>query len=88
VSADVFCSCGHRFDAREDQVGGIVNCPRCGHAVEVPGLRDPLWRLIQLSAVVIWAVGAVFAYRHFGWSAAILVTLAVGIVYGLITLAV
>jgi hypothetical protein len=24
-----------------------VNCPRCGRATSVPGLRDPLWRLVQ-----------------------------------------
>jgi len=40
------------------QVGGIVNCPGCGKAVQVEGLRDPLWRLLQAGAVLlVLAVG-------------------------------
>jgi len=36
-----------------EQVGGIVNCPGCGRAVEVEGLRDPFWRLLQTGAVLL-----------------------------------
>ncbi len=42
--------------------GAIVNCGRCGRAVDVPGLRDPAWLLLRVLAVaaaglVAWAVG-------------------------------
>lgn len=50
-------SCGNAFEADRGQAGGIVSCPRCGKAVEVPGLRDPFWRLLQIAAVAV-AVGA------------------------------
>jgi hypothetical protein len=54
VTVDVHCDCGHRFEARDDQVGGIVNCPGCGKATDVPGLRDSAWRSLQVGAVLLW----------------------------------
>lgn len=49
--------CGDPFPVEPASVGGIVNCPRCGRATSVPGLSDPLWRLIQ-AGVVGLAAGA------------------------------
>lgn len=50
-------SCGSFFEVKERFVGGIVNCPACGRAAEVAGLRDHRWK--GLVAVV--AVGWLFA---------------------------
>lgn len=47
-------------------VGGRTNCPRCGQATEVPGLHDPFWRAIQVSAVVLWAVAVYLSTSVFG----------------------
>ena len=46
-------SCLGEFTPRRDQVGGIVNCPLCGVATPVEGLRDPLWRLLQVGLLVL-----------------------------------
>jgi hypothetical protein len=68
----VRCGCGQEFTARPEQAGGIVNCPRCARAVEVPGLRDPFWRMIQAVGVVVWiaVIAAVYAWQ--GTAAALL----------------
>jgi hypothetical protein len=63
VNPEVRCRCGHLFLADAGLSGGITNCPRCGEATEVPGLRDPIWRILVLAGVVAagavaWAVGA------------------------------
>ena len=48
----VYCDCGKMFEATRAQAGGIVNCPGCGQAVDVPGINDPVWRAIQCAALV------------------------------------
>jgi uncharacterized paraquat-inducible protein A len=53
----VCAHCRHAFEPPARLAGGIANCPRCGRAVEVPGLRDPMWRVLQ--AVVAAAAVAV-----------------------------
>ena len=55
----VTCACGHDFEVGDDLVGGITNCPRCGKAVEVPGLRDPFWRALQAVAALAWVAATV-----------------------------
>jgi len=62
----VTCACGHDFDAGDDLVGGITNCPHCGKAVEVPGLRDPFWRALQVAAALAWVAAAVAGYLAWG----------------------
>lgn len=51
---EVHCHCGHFFSAPDSLAGGIANCPSCGKAVEVSGLRDPFWRVLVAGAVVLW----------------------------------
>jgi len=75
VTPRALCACGHEFEVRGDLAGGITNCPRCGKAVEVPGLRDPAWRLLQVIAAVAWACATAGAYV--AWGLADAVTLAV-----------
>lgn len=43
--------CGEMFEPDARLAGAIASCPRCGKAVEIPGLRDPLWFLIRGLAV-------------------------------------
>lgn len=78
MKQEVRCACGHFFQVEETSAGGYVNCPKCGKAVEVPGLRDPLWRALQVGAVVVW-VGAIYlAGAAYGAPAAILAGLVLG----------
>ncbi len=56
MSEVVYCDCGKMFETTRGQAGGVVNCPGCGQAVDVPGLNDPAWRAMQAGALV-----AVFA---------------------------
>jgi len=61
VTREAACACGHRFDAGDELAGGVTNCPQCGRAVEVPGLRDPFWRVLQAAGAVVWAVATAVA---------------------------
>ena len=45
-------SCNHAFEAAVQLAGGFTNCPACGKATAVEGLRDPIWRLWQVGAAV------------------------------------
>jgi hypothetical protein len=85
VKQEVRCACGHFFQVDEGAAGGYVNCPRCEKAVEVPGLRDPLWRLFQVSAVVVWGGAIYFAGATWGAPAAILVGLALALLLWLVS---
>lgn len=64
MSIPVACDCGRRFECDARLAGGFVNCPSCERAVAVPGLRDPLWRVLQVGAalllfgVVCWTLAA------------------------------
>lgn len=52
MSVAVRCECTARFEVADELAGGMTNCPRCGRATAVPGLRDPFWRVLQVGAVV------------------------------------
>jgi hypothetical protein len=81
--ADVSCACGHMFSVGESFAGGIVNCPKCGHAVDVPGLRDPAWRALQVLGILIWSAATFGAICWGGFLMGILVGLAAaGILWG------
>ena len=58
--------CGHLFEADSKLVGGYANCPQCGKATAVEGLRDPLWRLWQVGAAVGVVIAAALAGAAFG----------------------
>lgn len=52
------CGCGRVFEAPDSMVGGLANCPACGRAASVPGLRDPFWAWLKaLAALVVLGVG-------------------------------
>lgn len=65
------CACGHEFEVADSLAGGIANCPRCGKAVEIPGLRDPAWRVLQAIAAVAGALATTAAYVSWGIAGAI-----------------
>lgn len=77
------CACGQWFECEPKFAGGFVNCPSCGKAVSVPGLRDPLWRLVQVLGVVAWcvAVGVVFASGNIQ-AAVITAVVGAGVLWG------
>ena len=58
--------CGHVFEADSKLVGGYTNCPGCGKATPVEGLRDPLWWLFQVGAGVAVVIAAAIAGMTFG----------------------
>ncbi|MGE3172839.1 MAG: zinc ribbon domain-containing protein [Planctomycetota bacterium] len=58
--------CGHSFEADARLRGGLASCPRCGKATAVAGLRDPLWLLLRIGAVVLAALSGWGAAREFG----------------------
>ncbi len=66
------CPCGHRWQAADDLAGGLTNCPRCGKATPIAGLRDPFWRVIQAVAVVVWVlvVAVLHTNAGLGWAIA------------------
>ena len=78
--------CGLTFEVPNTLAGGIANCPDCGKATPVGGLRDPLWRLWQLSIPVIAAaVGYVVAHLPYmnatvGWIAGVMVAAALWLI--------
>ena len=39
MTVRVDCPCSHVFEADDSLSGGVTNCPRCGRATDVPGLR-------------------------------------------------
>ena len=58
--------CSHLFEADEKFVGGYTNCPQCGKATPVEGLRDPLWRMWQVGVVVAVVLAAGITGAAFG----------------------
>jgi hypothetical protein len=66
VTIDVECECTRRFEAPDSLAGGLANCPGCGRAALVPGLRDPAWRALQAAAVLGAALAAVLVGRAAG----------------------
>ena len=70
--------CGNGFEAARSLAGGITNCPRCGKAVQVEGLRDWMWRILQ--AIAVFAVIGVTWLSYVAWGpGAAVVAFVVGI---------
>jgi hypothetical protein len=56
LTVRVDCPCSGSFEVPDSMAGGLANCPACGKATAVPGLRDPFFRALQVGAVA--AAGA------------------------------
>ncbi|MEO0478549.1 MAG: hypothetical protein AAF196_03625 [Planctomycetota bacterium] len=64
---EVHCEhCGRRFEAPKQLAGGITNCPHCGRATPVEGLRDPFWRLLQAAVLAGAAILGVILWQTHG----------------------
>ena len=71
---DVDCAhCGRFFEAADSMAGGLTNCPACGKATEVPGLRDQYFRAMQVGTAVVWALVTAIAWFAGGWVGALAV---------------
>jgi hypothetical protein len=73
VTVRVDCACGGVFEAPEGMAGGFANCPRCGRAAAVPGLRDPAWRVLQGVGMVFVVLPTAIAATGFGLGVGLLV---------------
>ena len=63
--------CGKFFEAADSLAGGLTNCPACGRATEVPGLRDNFFRAIQVGMAVAWAILTAIGWTAGGWAGAL-----------------
>ena len=65
MAIEVQCGgCARIFEVEDRFAGGIVNCPGCGRATEVSGLRDPIWWGLLALAFLGWAATSIGA----GWA--------------------
>ena len=76
--------CGTPFEVADTLAGGLTNCPRCGKATPVPGLRDPYYRLFQIGMAFGWVLLTAFGWFAGGWSGALLLGGGSAIVLGLV----
>ena len=81
----VQCGCGHSFEAIDSLAGGIANCPRCGKAAGVPGLRDPLWLLFRVLVVAVSAGAGVGVAQVWGIEAGLVAAIGLGALFWLIS---
>lgn len=66
MSVTARCPEGHTFQVDASLTGGITNCPTCGQATDVPGLKDPFWRVLQVIAAFGWLCATFAAFSWFG----------------------
>jgi hypothetical protein len=66
-------SCGDFFEVAPTLAGGLANCPGCGRATPVPGLRDPLYRLALVGIPVAWVLLTWFGWMIAEWQGAAIV---------------
>jgi hypothetical protein len=85
MRSQMCASCGHFFEVEERFAGGIVNCPACGRATEVAGLRDPLWKGLVIAAVVGWIGASAFVVSTWGLIPGLAAAAALGIFLWLVS---
>ena len=76
--------CGQPFECADTLAGGLTNCPLCGKATPVPGLRDPYFRLIQIGMAIGWALLTTVGWFAGGWIGALALGTLSALVIGLI----
>ena len=77
-------SCGEPFEAGDTLAGGLTNCPGCGQATRVPGLRDPFFRLVQIGMAIGWVVLTAVGWSVAGWPGALVLGGGAALVLGLV----
>lgn len=82
---EVECECcGKFFEAADSLAGGLTNCPACGKATAVPGLRDRYFRAVQVGMAVAWAVLTAIGWSTGGWVGALAVGAGAALVIGIL----
>jgi len=82
---DVDCElCGERFEIADTLAGGLTNCPRCGKATRAPGLRDPMFRLVQIGLVTGWALMTAWGWSSGGLLGALIMGIGTALMLGLL----
>ncbi len=76
--------CLHGFEVADSLAGGIASCPKCGKATAVHGLRDPLFRFVQVAMVGGWAVLTAVGWVYGGLLGALILGLGGALVLGLL----
>jgi len=76
--------CGRFFEAADSLAGGLTNCPACGKATAVPGLRDSLFRVAQVGMAVAWALLTAIGWSVGGWVGALAFGVGAALVIGLL----
>ena len=79
--------CGQPFECADTLAGGLTNCPSCGKATPVTGLRDPYFRLLQVVIATGWALLITIGWFAGGWMGALALGTLSALVIGLIYLA-
>ena len=79
--------CGKFFEAADSLAGGLTNCPACGKATEVPGLRDKFFRVIQVGTAIVWALLTAVGWSAGGWAGGIGVAVGAAFVIALLYVA-
>jgi len=79
--------CGRFFEAADSLAGGLTNCPACGKATGVPGLRDTFFRVVQVGMAVAWALLTAIGWSAGGWVGALVVGAGAALVFGLVYVA-
>ncbi len=85
MSIPVECPCGNPFDAEDALAGGFVNCPRCGRANAVQGLRDPAWRALQVGALALGVLVTAVAWDAGGAAAGLATGVALALLFWLLS---
>ena len=76
--------CFKPFEVVDSLAGGLANCPDCGKATPVPGLRDPWFRVTQVAMVVGWALVTAIAWSTGGLTGALIVGGGAALLLGLL----
>ena len=79
--------CGRFFEAADALAGGLTNCPACGKATGVPGLRDRYFRAVQVGMAVGWALLTAIGWSVGGWVGALAFGAGAALVIGLLCVA-
>jgi len=76
--------CGEFFEVADTLAGGLANCPACGQAVQVPGLRDPMYRLVLIGMAIGWVVLTAIGWAVGGLQGAVIAGGGCAVVLGLV----
>lgn len=84
---EVHCACKRDFRVEKSLRNGIVNCPWCGKAVEVPGGPELLfWSLLGLGVILVLAPTVILCASGEITAGIIVLVLGGGLLAGLVAM--